>query len=311
MDLSIYFTPSMLKELLTGGIGSLLGALGGAWAAQRIADKSRRRTLLIDEIRACNAAIDVANPILNSFLNLKAQHVLQMKHEYDEQAGLIEVNRLGRAAGWIDDAVALNLRVDQGSLPLMKVPIGHLQSIIETKITVSGRPQGLVAQLAESIDRANDMIQCRNDLILEFKSLPPNMRAKHLFALPLSQDGEDHRYKDCINGITQYVDDVIYFSSELSRALTRHGRRAERRFRKKHGQLLQRTSETYFEGDMWRRLAPEPARFASWEGMYVELVPQTEGRRWRRCWYRVRRSWRRLLLKPWDRWKKRARYSIG
>jgi hypothetical protein len=127
--------------LVAGGLASLAGALGGALAAQSITDKARRRKQLLDEIRGCNAGIDAVGSILNEFLNLKGQHLVALKHEYDEQRGAIEVQRIGRDEGWVDRGLRLDLRVDQGSLPVMRLPVARLERVMTEQVTVSGRPQ--------------------------------------------------------------------------------------------------------------------------------------------------------------------------
>ena len=42
---------------------------------------------------------------------------MDLKRNFDEQLGAIEVQRRGRQEGWIDPNQRLDLRIDQGSLP--------------------------------------------------------------------------------------------------------------------------------------------------------------------------------------------------
>lgn len=306
--LSTFWNSNFGTALISAAIGSLAGAWGGAAAAQRIADRSRRRTQLLDEIRGCNAGIDAVGSILNAFLNLKGQHLLEMKRSYEEHLGAIEVHRLGMEGGWIERGQRLDLRVDQETLPTMRVPVERLERVMLERTTLSGRPQGLASMVLQSVHLANDTIRARNELIDEFKRHPRDELVPLLFALPLPQGrGEDRRYKGCVEGLWKYANDVIYFGLELSRVLTKHGQRIEERFRKRYGDLPLKTS-VMLDTPHSRELMPNPADYASWEGTYVALVPPTEGRKWRRRWYAARKAERRLFLKPWGRWKKRQKW---
>jgi hypothetical protein len=60
----------------------------------------------------------------------------------------------------------------------------------------------------------------------------------------------------------------------------------------------------YFETPNAAVLMPNDADYTSWETTYIERVPTSEERRLGRMWHAVRKGERRLLLKPWARWKK-------
>ena len=55
----------------TALIGSLAGAFAGAYGAQRIAERSKTKELLLTEIRNTNAAIMVAYVVFSFFYGLK------------------------------------------------------------------------------------------------------------------------------------------------------------------------------------------------------------------------------------------------
>jgi hypothetical protein len=63
-----WFTPPMLKELLTGAIGALLGAWGGAHAIRRINERKDRRDALRNEVLRTNAAIAQVYILVGTFL---------------------------------------------------------------------------------------------------------------------------------------------------------------------------------------------------------------------------------------------------
>jgi hypothetical protein len=156
--------------LVSASIGSAAGAWGGAFAIQRIAERTRRRNVLIDEIRGCNAGIDAAGAILNAFLNFKGGNLVELKRSYDEQRGAVEVQRLGVQGGWIQGR--LDVRVDQGSLPSIRVPVERLQTVMHEQIVLTGRAQGLANKVVQVVDLANDTIKEREKVIEELKRHP-------------------------------------------------------------------------------------------------------------------------------------------
>ena len=64
--------------------GASAGALGGAWAAQRIAEGAKRKDELLREIRATNVSILLAFGICNALMGAKRQVILPMKSRFEE-----------------------------------------------------------------------------------------------------------------------------------------------------------------------------------------------------------------------------------
>ena len=59
------------SSFVTALIGSAAGALAGAAIVQKIIEKERGKTTLLDEIRGINAAIAISISIFNSLINAK------------------------------------------------------------------------------------------------------------------------------------------------------------------------------------------------------------------------------------------------
>lgn len=100
MDLADWLTWETAKSFgnssfFTSFIGALAGAAGGAWAAQRIADKVKVRDQLLDEVRSCNIAIELAHGICSTFLNLKEQHVERLQEDYLAQRAIVHAHHEG------------------------------------------------------------------------------------------------------------------------------------------------------------------------------------------------------------------------
>jgi hypothetical protein len=156
--------------------------------------------------------------------------------------------------------------------------------------------------VVQSVNWTNEVIHGRHALIKEFKALAKEQQFPRLFGLALEGVGEDRRYRDCMENIWAYSNDVIYFSREICKALTSHGLRTEARFRKKFRGQHPRTSRVDFETPEVLTLWPPDANYASWEKTFVTIVPGTEGRTLKKWLYAVRKAIRKLLLKPWGRW---------
>ncbi|MGA8690272.1 MAG: hypothetical protein WB662_10285, partial [Methyloceanibacter sp.] len=78
------------SKFVSSGLGALAGAAGGAWAAQKIAERVKLRKRLLQEVRNSNAAIELAQGICSTYLNLKEQHVRRLKQAYDEQKAAVQ-----------------------------------------------------------------------------------------------------------------------------------------------------------------------------------------------------------------------------
>jgi len=64
-------TTSLNSNFSIALAGSLSGAFGGAVAAQRVIERSKRREIFISELKNTNAAIMVSFSICNMILSLK------------------------------------------------------------------------------------------------------------------------------------------------------------------------------------------------------------------------------------------------
>ena len=65
--------------------GTFIAAFAGAYGAQYIIEKIKKKENLIKEIRNTNAALTTAFSICNTSLSLKKQHVKSLKENFDKQ----------------------------------------------------------------------------------------------------------------------------------------------------------------------------------------------------------------------------------
>src|SRR5215471_15527173 len=150
----------------TAAIGSFAGAWGGAWAAQRIADRVKRRELLMGELIKCNTALELAHTICNEALTMKLQYIRERFTEFKRLEGIVlEAARRLRAGqhGMLDlGGVEMNI------IEEFNAPIDRLVDKVFDMVTVSGRPRGAVSVLRRCIGSLNDSIRARNELMSEW-----------------------------------------------------------------------------------------------------------------------------------------------
>jgi hypothetical protein len=127
--------------------GALAGALGGAVAAQRIADSGKAKDELLREIRVTNAATIVAFSIANTLISSKKQQLKPLKFEYDEQKVAAEKAMLEQQSR----PVVFEFRPNFSTLPTLDLPLPILQAHIFEKLSLQGRPILITTTLAQTI----------------------------------------------------------------------------------------------------------------------------------------------------------------
>jgi hypothetical protein len=200
---------------------ALAGAYGGAWAAQRIAKRTKRREELLKEIHATNAASSLTYNLCNTYFNAKKQLIKPMKEDYDRQLRLVE----GRLAGPRPIGVEVRFLADYRTLPTLEPPVSIIRDQIFEKVGVYGRPTVLVATLAQTVDQLNTLIVNRNALIEDFRVGGMNdvQVMQMYFGIPDATGRMDRRYRDLLEAIYRCTDDVLFFGLELCSELGTHG----------------------------------------------------------------------------------------
>ncbi len=130
---------------------AMAGAYGGAWAAQRLADKVKLRDELIAEVRNTNAAIYIIFGLSNSYLNLKEQHGKGLKEGYDAQKAAVVAHQAGLAEGTTAPGTQLNIgAMDFRTLSPIGINIAEVKAAVLDKLKVGGRPRAMIEVLASS-----------------------------------------------------------------------------------------------------------------------------------------------------------------
>ncbi len=254
-----------------------LGALAGAYTAWRIADRSKIKAELIEEIKNTNKAIQIAAHICNSVLNLKNQHVRPLKNEFDRiRLSLIERRQQNNSG-------IFEFMADFQTLTPISFPAQTLASIVHDKISVAGRPFSLVSTLLSSTEQLTYTIMSRNNIIIEFKSKADKSNealARFYLGLPGSDRHVDNTYPDLVEALYSITDDCIFFSKLLSEDLTLHGNRTRKRFITQFRGEAPRVIEVSYEKMEDRGLFPPESNYSTWMTGFVEkALPLTKWQR--------------------------------
>lgn len=270
-----WFTQAMLKELLTGGIGALLGAWGGAHAIQRITERANRREALRKEVLRTNAAIGQVHMLLNTFLNLKEQFFRPIERRFLELEAIVHEIEAARAAG----------RAARKSLPAIlpkellygivwpRVDVGRLDRIVSEELGVLGRPPALVAALVQDSAGLEALVKERTVLVDALKVAAGGgaLKREHfglIFGLPNAAGGIDMTFKSNLHGIVETNDACIHFCKLLNKDLYAHGVRIRQRYLRQFRGPIPDISEAMFGVAETKGLFPDPKPYQSWETNY-------------------------------------------
>jgi len=281
------------SNIVTSFIGALAGAGGGAWAAQRIADRAKVRQQLLEEVRNTNAAVEQAYSVAMTCLNLKEQHIRDLWWRYRAQKAVVHAHDRGVRDGTI--ATPLNI----GGLDLQgigEVPVSsrRLEETVTGKLSIAGRPRSLVAVLCQSINTLNEVIKSRNALVTAYRAsnAPIDQKVAEVFGLP--RDGIiDETFGTNVQALYKGTDDCIHFSKLLCTDLTVHGRVMRKEFLRRFRGEIPHVTEVIWDDIEKRDLLPSPGDYLNWETGFLRPAHRSYGRHRAKVWYWTRKVFRR------------------
>lgn len=256
----------------TALIGSLAGAFAGAYGAQRIAERSKTKELLLAEIRNTNAAIMVASVVFSFFYGLKKQDVKSLKDNFDQQKRDFENAINSHRNGASSEANGHEIYFDFRTLPPVLTPTMILQTLVFEKLSLNGRPLRLATTLPQVAHSVDESIQKRNHLIEKFKSEPmsPEKTLQLYFGISDGNRNTDTSYQDTIKAINDHTDDCIFFSKLLYEDLYDHGEELRKRYTKAFGKDAPKINRIDFSAEEKEGLLPDEKNYPSWTDGFVK-----------------------------------------
>lgn len=258
---------------------SLAGAFGGAYAAQKIAEKAKVRDEVLKDIRSTNRALILALTITNLALALKNQYIQKLKTSYDADLEKYSTHVSLVRNKIIGVKKPLELSMDFTTLEKMSPPIEALQNIVLEKISTAGRALATVTALADGIANLNATLQRRNDLIASYKAkdLPYGARIEDLYLGLRYGDGNvNNEYGNTLQGAYLYTDDVIFFGMKLCEDLLSHGHRVVTKNKKRLRGASSDLVEADFAAARDLGLIPSDDQYTDWlSGLQEKRKPKS------------------------------------
>lgn len=255
--------------------GSFAGALGGAYSAQRIAERAKFREQLLKEIRYTNAAITVAIGICNSLLSMKIQHVKSLKESFETRKTAFLAHLGKRKSGKVNKDEEFHLTYDFQTLLPPLLPLDILQRHVFEELSLVGRALSLTTTLSQTVDNLSAALKKRNQLIESYKAANTAISPALYFGLPqnglINQD-----YSSAIDAIYSQTDDGIFFSQLLSKDLVEHGNLLVRQFKKYSKKGVPIISTFDFSEEEKAGLMPNPDNYSDWFTKFVKITPSEE-----------------------------------
>jgi hypothetical protein len=211
-------------------IATFAAAFAGAYGAQYISERLRKKDAVLKELRSTNAAIMASFMICNKALSLKKQHVRALKEDYYEDRNNAITHKRGVDVGAIASDVVYESEFDLRTLQKVVLPINTLNKQVFESISANGRALALVITLDGVLEALNTSITERNSCIDKLKQLmlSNNKAAIELYyAFPDADGNVDEIYMNCIDAIYKFTDDLIFFSNLLCDDLNKHGNKVK------------------------------------------------------------------------------------
>jgi hypothetical protein len=213
--------PFAESNFITALVGSLSGAFGGAWAAQRIAERTNLRQELVKEIRNTNAASSMLYGIANAHLGLKSQHIKSLHDKFREEETNLDLFLKAKEAGTVPPQQVFQFNADLQTLKPQLSPTEQIQRLMFDEISITGAVLVVLPILMATMQSLNETLLDRNRLVEEWKANQPRDFPRVYFGL--EQDGIiDQRYRMLVEAIYNHTDDVIAFSTMIGDALYTH-----------------------------------------------------------------------------------------
>lgn len=263
----------LYSAFFTSIVGAGFASYAGAAAAQRIAERNKVREQLTKEVRETRAAAMVSFGLSNSFIQVKKQHVRQLKADFEAEKNKLAQFEARRKAGALNPGEILEIRFDMETLSLPPLPIDILQRQIFERLSLVGRPLAITTVLAQTIHTLNDLFKKRDALIEEYKSGRRTLTIPLYFGLPV--DGSvNNDIPSFIDGICSMTDDGIFFSRLLGKDLVAHGNRLVADFEQSFGAGPAKLQESTFEDAERLGLMPDEAHYQDWFTKFKIATPQ-------------------------------------
>ena len=259
---------------------------------QRIADKTKKKETLLQELRACCHAIEMAHGVGSAHIGLKKQHVKGLKERYDEQRAHVHAIHAANVAGQLPPGAQLHVGLDCELMSAVRTRAAYLETLVLEKLSAPLRPRSLAVVLTRCTEQLNDAIGQRNEVVQRLPTMPMEERFARVFGLRLPE-GFDNQYRDYVDASYQYTDDSIHFSRMICDDLTIYGGRVREAYQKtlkrRERRHVMMVPVVHWTDQEHEGLLPPKENYSSWYTGFLYRVPHTKGRVLAKAWHALRR----------------------
>lgn len=238
-----------------------IAAFGGAYGAQFIAERNRRREYFYRQLRLCNAAIGIACDICNYSTEFKKTFVIPVKSNFDEEAERFRIFQISKSLGLNKSETLYEFGLDFRQMTQPLLDTQGLEALIFEELDVHGSPVVLVSALRRSIKLLSETVVLRNEFIRNNYNSQSAVSAYEYFGTWDEFGNVDERYINYIESIEALTDNCIFFSKSLCRTLHSFGLQ-----KRKQGNMKKRKIMNIdFTIAEEQGLHPDPKKFEGWE----------------------------------------------
>jgi hypothetical protein len=249
----------LASGFITTFVGATAGACAGAVAATKIAERSRRESLRIQDLRMNNSAVVLSAAIASHSLTYKKQLTKDMIIQYLQDRTTYKNYLKDLSNGKIVSPV--KLRYDFCILPPLNNDADELKKLLVNEISPEMKTIKKVLQLCRSLHSLERCIEQRTAEIEKLEALRGNssddLYASKYFGIPDKFGNIDERYFSTMNSIKLQLDSSIYFSVCVVEELSERGTEIARQI----GKEKQSATTWSFSGPEFKGLIPDKSEF--------------------------------------------------
>ncbi|WP_139232999.1 hypothetical protein [Halomonas korlensis] len=216
----------------------------------------------MQEVRNTNSGLMASYIICNSYLLLKDQQVRDLYNSFREKREEYQRVISGELKGQYFEYEA-----DMRRVILPKIPLDLLNQQVYQKMNLNGRPVSATAQIDNTIASLESAIETRDSVIQMIRRSPEMdeaVKAKLYFGFPLPDGSLSTEYADALEGISTYVDDVVFYSNLLCEDLFEHGQKIRKRLKDQYREEPPEVNKVDFADAEEKGLMPDKERYANW-----------------------------------------------
>lgn len=221
------------SNFITALAGSAAGAFGGAFAAQRIAERNASFEETLTYVRNSNSATTFAVGVANELTGLKRQFVVPLARDFTALVDRHEAHRVLAANAAMPP---FHFNPDMKFIAAPATPINELGDIL--RATAGEDPVAwMIFQMLRSIIATLDnMLAQRNEVLEEMRTLPPDRRLDAValyLGIPRADGNTDGRHVEIMKELPRVVDDALGFSRVLAEHMAERATTVASQFGKK------------------------------------------------------------------------------